>query len=203
MKYGIGCIKSRLDGSEHKFSMERKIQLPPEYSYISVMPPVLDQGQTSECVCYSLTSVLDFKINRFRRKNTSNNLNINLLYNQRKDKSQNGMEIKVALSYLRHTGLDGNMINSYAMISDPESVKYSLLVYGPCVAALPVYAESEEGMFWRKNGAFAGGHCITLIGYDRDGFIIRNSWGENWGNRGHIVFPYSDFNTFFEIWSVV
>lgn len=29
-----------------------------------------------------------------------------------------------------------------------------------------------------------GGHAAAIVGYDSDNFIIRNSWGEDWGNRG-------------------
>lgn len=29
-----------------------------------------------------------------------------------------------------------------------------------------------------------GGHAVCMVGYDRDKFIIRNSWGPNWGDKG-------------------
>lgn len=29
-----------------------------------------------------------------------------------------------------------------------------------------------------------GGHAIALVGYDRRGFIVRNSWSEDWGDQG-------------------
>lgn len=29
-------------------------------------------------------------------------------------------------------------------------------------------------------------HACALVGYDADGFIIRNSWGEGWGDKGDI-----------------
>ena len=30
-----------------------------------------------------------------------------------------------------------------------------------------------------------GGHCVAAVGYRTDGrFIIRNSWGTNWGDKG-------------------
>lgn len=29
-----------------------------------------------------------------------------------------------------------------------------------------------------------GGHAVALVGYTRDGFIVRNSWGETWADRG-------------------
>ena len=29
--------------------------------------------------------------------------------------------------------------------------------------------------------AMRGGHAMTVVGYTEDSFIIRNSWGEEWG----------------------
>jgi hypothetical protein len=29
-----------------------------------------------------------------------------------------------------------------------------------------------------------GGHCVALVGYTPDRFIVRNSWGDNWGDNG-------------------
>jgi len=29
-----------------------------------------------------------------------------------------------------------------------------------------------------------GGHCVALVGYTQDRFIVRNSWGNSWGDRG-------------------
>ena len=29
-----------------------------------------------------------------------------------------------------------------------------------------------------------GGHAIALVGYTPDRFIVRNSWGTGWGDKG-------------------
>ena len=30
-----------------------------------------------------------------------------------------------------------------------------------------------------------GGHAVALVGYTRDRFIVRNSWGQSWGDKGY------------------
>jgi C1A family cysteine protease len=37
-----------------------------------------------------------------------------------------------------------------------------------------------------------GGHCMYAIGYDdkRKAFLVRNSWGSNWGIAGNCWIPY-------------
>jgi C1A family cysteine protease len=38
-----------------------------------------------------------------------------------------------------------------------------------------------------------GGHAVLAVGYDdtNQWFIVRNSWGENWGMKGYFTLPYA------------
>lgn len=38
-----------------------------------------------------------------------------------------------------------------------------------------------------------GGHAFAIVGYNRDGFIIQNSWGTRWGSSGRAVLAYEDW----------
>lgn len=40
------------------------------------------------------------------------------------------------------------------------------------------------------------GHAITIVGYNDKGFIIKNSWGPDWGNNGYAVMSY-DYHMLF------
>ncbi len=42
-----------------------------------------------------------------------------------------------------------------------------------------------------------GGHAVTLVGYDdtQQHFIVRNSWGKSWGDKGYFYLPYAYCNT--------
>ena len=46
-------------------------------------------------------------------------------------------------------------------------------------------------------------HAMTIVGYNNEGFIIRNSWGEDWGNKGYTIYKYDDWSSHWEIWSTV
>lgn len=37
-----------------------------------------------------------------------------------------------------------------------------------------------------------GGHAVLAVGYDDTAsqFIVRNSWGADWGDRGYCRMPY-------------
>ena len=45
----------------------------------------------------------------------------------------------------------------------------------------------------KKGDPGDGGHAFAIIGYNRDGFIIQNSWGAVWGSGGRAVLSYEDW----------
>ena len=47
-------------------------------------------------------------------------------------------------------------------------------------------AKATNGVLATYNPATAnGGHAVALVGYDQNGFIVRNSWGtSSWGDKG-------------------
>ena len=38
-----------------------------------------------------------------------------------------------------------------------------------------------------------GGHAFAIVGYDRKGFWIQNSWGNDWGKNGFAMISYDDW----------
>lgn len=49
-----------------------------------------------------------------------------------------------------------------------------------------------------------GAHAMAIVGYDDalDGFIVENSWGTGWGDKGYGVLPYTVLRDAFEIWAI-
>lgn len=83
-------------------------------------------------------------------------------------------------------------------------LKNSLLSGYPFIFGFDVYS-SFNSRDWQNKGimplpqeneAIVESHCVVAIGYDdeKQSFLIRNSWGVNWGistDRGHFYMPYS------------
>lgn len=53
------------------------------------------------------------------------------------------------------------------------------------------YSELPRIAWFRQ--PLEGGHAFALVGYERRGFIVQNSWGEGWGYRGFAILGYDDW----------
>lgn len=51
--------------------------------------------------------------------------------------------------------------------------------------------EYQTPLFAVANKGFGSPHAIMLVGWNEDGFIIQNSWGEEWGSEGYGTYPLS------------
>ncbi|WP_413290289.1 C1 family peptidase [Bdellovibrio sp. HCB337] len=69
---------------------------------------------------------------------------------------------------------------------------------GPLIATLTVYSDFVSysgGVYKRsKDAEPLGGHAVSIVGYDdsKQALIIRNSWGEEWGEKGYGYVSYDD-----------
>lgn len=203
----LGCLPSKMDGSEHVFGVgTQTMEIPESYSYREFLPKVLDQGEESICVPCSVSAYLNWRENLKTGENTDNKIDYDEIYGIRTNEGD-GMTFKEAFRYLRHHGVHsrlGNLkINEYALIRNFLDLKYALVMNGPCFGALPVYNDRDE--FWKKSNGdgFYGYHAISIVGYNKDGFIIRNSWGTGFADKGYTVLKYEDFSKMVETWTVV
>lgn len=68
---------------------------------------------------------------------------------------------------------------------------------GPLVTTLMVYEDFlayGSGVYRHVTGKIAGGHAVSLVGYDNQkrAWLIRNSWGPEWGEGGYGWISWSD-----------
>lgn len=79
-----------------------------------------------------------------------------------------------------------------------EQLKATLIEYGPLAA--PMFADHCFSVY--KSGVFNGqsnrsiNHVVMLIGWDDDkqAWLIKNSWGKNWGEDGFAWIKYESNN---------
>jgi C1A family cysteine protease len=91
-------------------------------------------------------------------------------------------------------------ITSYHRINTTDEMRTCLAEGFPFVFGFTVYSSFESATVARsgalnmptKNERVVGGHAVMAVGYDdtQQRFIIRNSWGTDWGQKGYFTMPY-------------
>lgn len=95
-------------------------------------------------------------------------------------------------------------ITEYVRLTDENSIKLALMAGFPVSFAIEWYNDmevDENGILVSNFKKASGGHCMTLVGWDKNGWKILNSWGTDWGNEGYFIYPY-EFDIA-EAWAVV
>lgn len=88
-----------------------------------------------------------------------------------------------------------NRVSTYFQIKDDNSAKAMLMDDMPIVCSLRWDGSvkcDENNIVSFPNGSRAkGGHCVLIVGWNENGWIIQNSWGKSWGNNGRATIPYN------------
>lgn len=202
-----GWKPSQLDGTEQSFDEMKNFNIPDEYSYVDYLPDVENQGHTNMCVTYSLAAHLDWNCNvdSGMANKQNNHIDKKEIYSVRSIPGDNGMSFKEALNFLKKQGVKSDYgklkIEKYLMVKSYMALKHALLLNGPCVGGM-IVRDPYRKDFWNGNQNL-GGHAIAIVGYTKKGFIIRNSWGNKYGQNGYWILPYNEFNKILECWTIV
>jgi C1A family cysteine protease len=96
--------------------------------------------------------------------------------------------------------LSHKTIDYRAISQNLDQLKSALIEGFPVVFGFSVYEsfESEEVAktgympMPKPNEKILGGHAVTIVGFDNSKkiFIVRNSWGSGWGDKGYFYMPY-------------
>jgi len=100
-----------------------------------------------------------------------------------------------------------NLINNYQMIGDGnlELMKQTLASGLPVIFGFTVFdgfespdvASSGILNMPTEDESQLGGHAVLAVGYNEPDqrFIVRNSWGNAWGQQGYFTIPYQYIKT--------
>ena len=105
------------------------------------------------------------------------------------------------LSYMRVNNTSLNQLQSCIASGFPVVFGFSVYESFRNIGKngiMPMPAPSEQ---------LLGGHAVMAVGYDdtKHVFIIRNSWGPTWGDKGYFYMPYAyitDTNRCDDFWTI-
>ena len=97
-----------------------------------------------------------------------------------------------------------NRITNYCSLYKKNDMKLWLMTKGPIVFSIKWYENywltvNNELHFDEKSEP-SGCHCMVIYGWNKEGWLFQNSWGNTWGDGGRAVYPYDA--TIREAWGV-
>jgi C1A family cysteine protease len=207
------------------------LSLPMTFDPRKEMLDVRDQGNQGSCVAESVACLKEIQ----EKKNVDfgEYMSPQFVYNHRENRPSPGMFTRDAVKILYKTGIvpeaeypygkieepsqiaqsvieraSNYKVKGYAFVNTIQTCKAAIFRSGGCIIVVPVYNMGKQ--MWKQPYAGAtcnGMHAMTLVGWNDEGFIVRNSWGEQWGNGwkeiGYTIFPYSDWGCQMEVWTLI
>lgn len=141
------------------------------------LPPVEHQGTSSKCVgsaCAALAYELGHSVPSEQ------------IYEQAKllDRLPGvdylGTEIEAGVRVLENMGF--GKVRAVAPQEVTQTLQKSCVVFHYPTKLLSGY-NGDPGLY----------HAMTVVGYASGAFIVRNSWGADWGNEGYFTIPEQEF----------
>lgn len=105
---------------------------------------------------------------------------------------------------LENIGLDFK-IASYFRLNDDNAIKAHLMDGNVVIFSMYWFDDIkiEKGIMKtaQVKSASTGGHCMVIYGWNKDGWLVQNSWGPLWGKGGRFILPYNISRK--ETWGIV
>jgi hypothetical protein len=83
-------------------------------------------------------------------------------------------------------------VNHQDLVAMHTALAEAGVLYAACAVHPGWKKVGKNGNIQFRSG-FAGGHAFAIVGYDKDGFWIQNSWGSGWGIEGFGHLSYDDW----------
>ena len=215
---GMGALESPKDLRDYRLNtVAMAIDLPTEF--ILNHSHIKDQGMVGSCVAHSLSEVLETQDNinystgwiyGYRPENYYQGMgmyisealktikNIGYVLNQDYDCNVEMMEAKwdVDRNLEILTNLAKNKkIKAYAKLFGENEIKQAL--YSSKTPIILAIGVGNEGLLLNNEYIAQipekpiNGHALVCYGWNEKGFLIQNSWGEEWGDNGTFILPYN------------
>lgn len=105
------------------------------------------------------------------------------------------------------------IIPGYQRLNSISDIKHALCNDHLVVFSIAIYESFENSVgsdgivpVPQANEQELGGHAMCIVGYDDTlhggSFIVRNSWGTNWGDNGYCYMPYTMYKYIMDAWTV-
>ena len=170
-----------------------------------------DQGENPWCAAYSAAGLASNIL--WRKNDYPEEISAAELYSYAKSidgkPMEKGTSLDAVLDALLNFGYFDKRVCSVKILRTTTQVKYAIHKFGCCLLGMMVsnewyYCGSRKSTIaGKKHSEQLGGHAVLCCGYNRDGVIIQNSWGERWGQYGFALVTWEEFEREFSYGAVI
>lgn len=147
---GLGFIESGVNPNDATYAAP-KIELPKRYELREQLR-VYDQGSKGSCVSCTVAEMYNFYC---KSKGREPSIGFEYLYDQRSDKTIDGMMPREAFEILKGE----HRVEVFARIGSLDALKKSVLTNGAALIAMNVFSYNDD--FWNGD-EFMGGHAVAV-----------------------------------------
>lgn len=210
----FGCLKETPSVRTYTYGGvcgSREINLPESYMLPNErLPKVTSQGSIWACVAFSIAEILSiFNYDEFGKQEQFSE---GFIYGYNRKADYRGMYPQSTLDLMTKTGSvpkkyynelcempymaskirENPNIDVLVEIAQKYKIKgYVGFLRGEIEEVKEALLSSQTPILAVSDSYFGGSHAIIIIGWEKDGWVVQNSWGENWGNGGRACIPYS------------
>lgn len=185
------------------------------------LPPIINQGNQSICVAAALVCVMEYLKSYYP-------FSIQFLNDMGGETNLTGLLITVALDVLVEFGIcrestypttnhpQGRSdipieaaiealqwrLQSYTLLTTVAQVQEALAL-GPVPFLIAVFNHSDQPWTRQHDEDILGFHALAFVGYGPEGFLVRNSWGEHWGEHGYTTLAYRDWQLLNQVYQCI
>lgn len=158
-----------------------------------------NQGQTPHCAGYSTAGFIE--VRNWKRLHYPEQVDGDAIYKKAKEFDTYTGD-GTSLSCATKAAIELGLIKGKQKYISPErkEVKFAIHEFGTCIAGFMI--TDEWNYVHKKTGYIRvlprpnkrGGHAVLIVGYNKHGVFIQNSWGKKWGLYGFALLPWALFD---------
>ena len=162
-------------------------ELPEEYITDKEVP-VLNQGPNSDCVAHAIAVAIAH--GQYKAEGKFNDFSRGYIYGNRGTYPKMKAKIAEKPEEYAKEAAKSKIVNYCRLYSERE-IKKAIMHQGAVVIGTTLFEGfGKHVKVPTKDSKKTGGHAMCCIGWNKEGWIIQNSWGSFWGDHGYCYMPY-------------
>lgn len=142
--------------------------------------PVVNQGSLPICIGQTINEMWQWKL-QMAGATCFPKITPEYIYRNRSNREIDGMTPVDGFNVLTSLRTLPEVPVRWARVTTPVAIRNCVVAHGPVMMCM--LCRSFGPRFWEGSGLL-GGHAVSIVGWENDEILFKNSWGYGWGDDG-------------------